>query len=118
MIKPKEPVVMRLDRKPFDEMKAGKKVWEIRINDDKWNGVRAGDSIPVMRRPELEEKIMVTIVERQTFLNVQRLLDHIPLNELGQFTNELEFIQTIMNHYTPKAMNDYGLVAMKVKVQQ
>ncbi len=112
----KEQLIMRLDAKPFDEMKTGKKLWEVRINDDKWNGVRSGDTVCVVRRPDLEEKMLVAVEERQTFLNVQRLLDHIPLKELGVFEKELDFIQTLMNHYTPKSMNDYGLVAMKVKI--
>ena len=113
-----EPIVMRMDRKPFDEIKEGKKIWEVRVNDEKREKIRTGDTIILMRRPEFEEKLNVVVEERQLFLNVQRLLDKIPLHELGVYPTELDFIQTIMNHYTPKAMNDHGLVAMRIKVSK
>lgn len=112
----KETVVMRLDRKPFDLMKSGKKLWEIRLNDEKRKGVMVGDKIVFMRRPELEERLEITVEEKIFFSDIQRLLDKIPLSELGaEGIPEIDFIQGFLSHYRPEELVQYGIVAFKVK---
>ncbi len=106
---------MRLDRKAFDRMKDGKTLWEIRLNDEKRKGVSVGDEIVFMRRPELEERLPMIVEEKVPFLNVQRILDHIALSEIGEYATELEFIQSLMAHYTPGEMVEKGLIAFKVR---
>lgn len=108
-------VVMRLDRKNFDWLKTGKKIWETRLNDEKRKCVSVGDEIVFMRRPELEERLPMIVEEKVPFTNIQRLLDYIKLSELGEYANELEFIQEIMTHYTPGEMMENGLIAFKVR---
>lgn len=109
-------VVMRLEKKPFELLKSGKKVWEIRLNDDKRKCVGVGDEIVFMKRPELEERLPMIVEEKVPFTNVQRLLDKIDLSEIGDYGNELEFIQQLMTHYTPGEMNEKGLIAFRVRL--
>lgn len=108
-------VVMRLEKEPFDLLKSGKKLWEIRLNDDKRKGIGVGDEIVFMRRPELEERLPMIVEEKVPFTNVQRLLDKIDHAEIGNYENELEFIQQLMTHYTPGEMMEKGLIAFKVR---
>ncbi len=109
-------VVMRLEKKSFELLKSGKKIWEIRLNDDKRKCVGVGDEIVFMKRPELEERLPMIVEEKVPFVSVQRLLDKIDLADIGDYANELEFIQQLMNHYTPGEMNEKGLVAFKVRL--
>lgn len=111
----KEPVVMRLDRRDFDRIKEGKQIWELRLNDLKRKNIRSGDTIVFMRRPELQERLEVTVLERQHFNDMQRLLDVIPMTELrGERMDELEFIQSFMVHYRPEEVVQHGIVAFKL----
>jgi len=112
----KEPVVMRLDRKDFDRIKEGKQIWELRLNDLKRKNIRSGDTIVFMRRPELEERLEVKVLERQHFNDMQRLLDVIPMMELrGEKMDELEFIQSFMAHYRPDEVVQHGICAFKIQ---
>ncbi len=108
-------VVMRSERKAFDRLKSGKTLWEVRLNDEKRKCVGVGDEIVFMRRPELEDRLPMIVEEKVPFTNVQRLLDNIDLVEIGDYANELEFIQQLMTHYTPGEMMEKGLLAFKVR---
>ncbi len=109
-------MIMRLDRKDFDRLKEGTKCWEIRLNDEKRKGIRVGDQIVFMRRPELEERLPMIVEERQLYSDVQRLLDKVPLKEIAPpEMTEVEWIQSFMSHYRPEELVQYGIVAFKVK---
>jgi ASC-1-like (ASCH) protein len=111
-----EPVIMRVDRKDFDRLKDGSKTWEIRLNDEKRKGIRAGDEIVFMRRPELEERLPTIVEEKQLFSDVQRLLDKVPLQDIAPAgASEVEWIQSFMTHYRPEELVQYGIAAFKVK---
>lgn len=109
-------VVMRIEGRDFELFKSGKKFWEIRLNDDKRKCVRVGDEIVFMRRPQLEDRLPMIVEEKVPFTNLQRLLDKIPLSEITDCTNEVEYVQHLMTHYTPGEMNEKGLVAFKVRL--
>lgn len=106
---------MRLDRKDFDRLKDGSKVWEIRLNDEKRKGIRIGDEIVFMRRPELEERLPMIVEEKRLYSDVQRLLDKVPLSEIAApEMTEVEWIQSFMTHYRPEELVQYGIAAFKV----
>lgn len=111
-------IVMRSDRRDFDAMKVGSKIWEVRLNDEKRKGIALGDEIVFMRRPELEERLPMIVEEKVFFSNIQRLLDQIPLKEVapGEMS-EVEWIQSFMTHYRPEEIVRDGIVAIKVKKQ-
>ena len=90
-------------------------MWEIRLNDEKRQAIAAGDQITFSRRPDNVQTTNVVVEERLTFQNLQRLLDKIPLEEIGSYQNELDFIQTFMTHYRQIDMVQHGVVALKIK---
>lgn len=108
---------MRIDRKSFDRMKTGEKIWEIRLNDEKRKTIAVGNQIVFMRRPELEERLPMIVEEKLFFSDVQRLLDKVPLKEIVavETMSEVEWIQDFMTHYRPEEVVRDGIVALKVK---
>jgi len=107
---------MRLDRGTFDRLKNGTKFWEIRLNDEKRKGVKVGDEIIFMRRPELEERLPMIVEEIVRFSDVQHMLDKVPASELiPEGMSEVEWIQNFMTHYRPEEVVTAGLVAFKVR---
>ena len=107
---------MRVDRKDFDRLKDGTKTWEIRLNDEKRKGIRMGDEIVFMRRPELEERLPMIVEEKQLFSDVQRLLDKVSLKDIAPpEMTEVEWIQSFMTHDRPEELVQYGIAAFKVK---
>lgn len=106
-----------LQPKAFDEIKAGKRLYEIALNDEAHRAVLPGDEILLKRRHELTEEMTVIVEEHLYFPNLQRLLDKIPLEDLGVYQNELEFLQSFMAHYRPEVMQRSGIAAFKIKLK-
>ena len=106
-----------LQPKPFDEIKAGLRTYEIALNDEDHRAILPGDEIVFKRRHELTEELTVVVEEHLYFPNLQRLLDKIPLKELGDFKSELEFLQSFMAHHRPEAMQRSGIAALKIKIK-
>lgn len=106
-----------LQPKAFDEIKAGLRVYEICLNDEDHRAIVPGDTIVFKRRHELVETMTVVVDEHLYFPNLQRLLDKIPLADLGVYASELEFLQGFMAHHRPENMQRAGIAALKIHIQ-
>lgn len=107
-----------LQPKAFDEIKAGTRKYEISLNDEAHRAIVPGDEILFKRRHELIESMTVVVEEHLYFPNLQRLLDKIPLKDLGVYESELEFLQGFMAHYRPEELQRAGIAAFKIKVKE
>ncbi|WP_052659336.1 ASCH domain-containing protein [Bacillus alveayuensis] len=54
---------MGLYKRAFDSIKKGKKIYEIRLNDEKRRKIRVDDVIEFTKVPEMDEKIKVKVLE-------------------------------------------------------
>ena len=52
---------MKLKPQYFDLIKCGKKIYEIRLNDEKRQLMKVGDSLVFKREPEMTESLNTTI---------------------------------------------------------
>jgi ASC-1-like (ASCH) protein len=85
---------MRLHKEPFEEIKAGIKKEEVRINDAKRKSIKPGDIIVFRKRPKLEDKIKVVVVSRKdcyTYPNLPK-------------------------YYSKKEMKKWGIVVFKIRL--
>ena len=49
-------IVMKLNPEPFEKIKSHKKIWEVRLNDDKRKGIHIGDRILFMDNGNIVEQ--------------------------------------------------------------
>ena len=109
--------MMKLDAKFFDKMRARKKVYEVRLNDEKRKEITIGDKIIFKRRPELIDGMVVRVVEIKRYSSFEQVATSMSLESLG-FENEniqsvVDFYHTI---YTPEDEKKYGVVVFKVEL--
>ncbi len=83
---------MRLDPDPFEKIKLGIKKTEIRLNDKKRKGIRIGDKIVFVKRPELKEKIKVKVIKRR----------------------EMESYPNMDKYYSKEEQDKYGFVMFEI----
>ena len=103
---------MKLNEKPFENIKNGTKTIEFRLYDEKRQKVKINDQIEFSKLPDLQEKLLVEVIElyrEKTFENLFRKL----------YTDEEEIIKKVKamyEIYSPEEEKKYGVVGIKISV--
>ena len=108
--------IMKLDTEFFDQVKSGKKIYEIRLYDEKRRGIGIGDSIIFKKRPDLIDGVIVKVVDVMKFESFEEMARTLSLSSVG-FDNMTapqvaKFYHTI---YTKEDEKKYGVVAYKLE---
>lgn len=108
---------MRLEKKYFDELKAGKKIFEIRVNDKKRRGIELGNHITFICRENLEDKFTCEVEQLLYFDTFVELFNSIRKEDCGfnskQTADEIEDV--FLKFYNAKEVAKDGLVAIRVR---
>ena len=108
---------MKLKPQYFDLIKCGKKIYEIRLNDDKRQQMEIGDSLIFKREPEMIELLNTTIENLIYFDTFEEMLQTLSPEQIG-FENSIksEILDLYYRFYTKEEEKKYGVVAIKVKM--
>jgi len=105
---------MKLLEEPFNSIKDGSKTIEFRLNDEKRKNVNVGDRIEFYKLPDLEERIVVTVLDLYhdyTFFDLfSKLYDD--KEEIERKSNAMYDI------YTKKQEEKYGVLGIKIKLEE
>ncbi len=101
-------------KKYFDMMVNGKKIYEVRLNDDKRNHIKKGDIYAFGLETDRVKWIKKTVVEKYVFSDFVELCEAIPFKEAG-FKSKEEMLETYRGIYPEKKVQQYGVVAFKLK---
>lgn len=100
----------------FDKVKSGEKIYEIRLNDEKRQKIKIGDTIILKREPKLEEFINVVVMDLLYFSSFEEMANTLPLEKVGFKTETVqEVVDVYHQFYSIENENKYGVVAIKVK---
>lgn len=107
---------MKLKSVYFDLIKAGQKVFEGRLNDEKRQLISAGDSIVFKREPALEDSFNAVVKDLLFFDSFEKMASTLPLEKLG-FANKTvnEVMEIYHQFYSVEDENKYGVVAIEVE---
>lgn len=106
---------MKLQAKYFDLIKQGKKIYEIRLNDEKRQLIQVGDVIIFKKEPELSETLNVVVNDLIYFKAFEQMAKSLPLEKVGFETETIsEVVDIYHQFYTPENEIKYGVVAMKI----
>jgi len=95
---------MRLFEQPFNLIKQGKKVIEIRLNDEKRQKVNIGDVIIFSKLPECKESIKVKVEGLLHYKSFEKLYRDIPFTLFGREDKTMEYmLKGTFEIYTKKA---------------
>lgn len=108
---------MRLTPDPFEKIKEGKKVIEIRIYDEKRQKVKVGDIITFHKLPDNTETINVEVVGLSIFKSFRELFSNFDKSKFGHAKN-LDIddeIQLQREYYSEEAERVYGVVGIHIR---
>lgn len=104
--------IMHLSEEPFNWIKEGKKVVEVRLFDEKRRKVELGDII-IFKKLGSEEEIKVKVRGLLRFSSFKDLFLFVPKDCLAHSTLSLdEQIKRIRKYYSEEQEKKYGVLAI------
>jgi len=107
---------MHLSEEPFNWIKEGKKIVEVRLFDEKRRKIEIDDII-IFRKIGSNEEIKVRVKGLLRFKNFRDLFLFIPKNYLAHESLSLEEqIKRMRNYYSEEEEKKYGVIAIWFEV--
>ena len=105
------------EKKYFDKIKSGEKIYEVRLNDEKRQLLKVGDCLFFKREPECIEDLHTHIVELKYYKSFVDLLNDIPISAIGFLDmSNVDVLKEYYKFYTPEDEHKFGVVAIKVEL--
>ena len=105
---------MKLNNKPFNNIKNGTKTIEMRLNDEKRQLLKLKDLIEFTNR-ETKEKILVEIEKLHHFSSFNELYKHFDKISLGYKENEIADPKDMEKYYSKEEEKKYGVLGIEIK---
>ncbi len=111
-------VVMKLKQEPFEQIKSGVKIWEVRLNDDKRKAIHIGDRILFKKLPDLLEGVLTKVVDIKHFNHFEDMAGVLSLESVGfgKDANAKTCADVYHTYYTPQEEQEFGVVAFKLEL--
>lgn len=107
--------IMRLDEEYFEMIKDGIKTVEYRLNDEKRQQIKVGDTITFYKRPLEEEILKVEVTDLKYYKNLLDMYTDTFSNHLKDLYNIPQEVVDDTTFYTQEEINKYGCVAIFIK---
>lgn len=106
---------MRLNEKPFNEIKEGIKKIELRLYDEKRAKINLNDYIIFHKVDNEEEIIKVKVVGLLRYNSFEDLFKDVDYNISGPANSLEEKLNSIHKIYTKEEENKYGILAIHIE---
>ncbi len=101
----------------FSLIKEGKKVVEVRLNDEKRRRIKVGDTIHFIKVPNQDETLQVEVLELKIYDTFQAMYEDIPFNHFGcEDWTMKEMVEGTYEIYTPEQEKEWGAVAITINL--
>lgn len=108
---------MKLKPVYFEKIKAGEKIYEIRLNDEKRQLLKIGDTLLFKKEPDLTESLQTIIVDLIYFKSFSEMLETLPADKIGFKDYSKQEIENVYHKfYSVEDELKYGVVAIKLKI--
>lgn len=107
-------IKMTLQQRPFDSISSGVKTVEMRLYDEKRQGIKQGDIIE-FTSPK-GEIIKVKVKAVKPFKGFEELYDNYPKEALGYIEGESCSPDDMLEYYSPEDVKRYGVVAIEIEL--
>jgi ASC-1-like (ASCH) protein len=106
---------MKLQPSPFNRIKEGTKIIEARLNDEKRQQIKLGDTIEFQKEPEKEEKLQTEVVGLLNYPTFKDLINDFPIEYFGSIDKET-LIQDVHKFYTEEDEKQFGILGIKINL--
>ncbi|MDP5274946.1 ASCH domain-containing protein [Chengkuizengella axinellae] len=108
---------MGLFEEYYTSVKEGKKIVEVRLNDEKRRRIKLGDKIKFIKLPEENEIIYVEVLELIKYDTFKAMYEDIPFQQFDCEGWRMEdMLKGTYQIYTSEQENKWGTLAIKMKV--
>lgn len=109
---------MKLQPTFFDKIKAGTKIYEVRLFDEKRQKIKVGDTIIFKKEPSLSESLCVQVLDLLTFDSFEALTKTLPLKSVGfDGMQTQDALKIYHSFYSEADEQKFGAIAIKIKVK-
>ncbi|MBQ7365258.1 MAG: DUF3850 domain-containing protein [Clostridia bacterium] len=107
---------MKLNPAPFEMIASGKKIYELRLYDEKRRKLAVGDLIRFSMTNDPSRSVTVSVRALHVFDSFQSLYEALPLELCGYREDELTTAsyRDMEAYYSPEEQSLYGVVAIEV----
>lgn len=100
----------------FDKIQRGEKIYEVRLNDEKRQQIKIGNTLLLRKEPELKTTLEVKVVDLIYFASFDALVNTLPLEKIGFSGVSKTAVKNIYRQfYTEENEKRYGVVAIKLQ---
>ncbi len=100
----------------FDKIKSGEKIYEVRLNDEKRQQIKIGDTLLLLKEPELKTTLNFKVEDLIYFASFDALINALPLEKIGfSGVSKIAVKNTYRQFYTEEDEKHYGVVAIKLQ---
>lgn len=103
---------MRLYNKPFEQIRTGQKTIELRLFDEKRQGIAVGDELELINR-NTEDKIRVRVTELLQFPDFSTLLDNCDIARCGGESKE-QVLTSLSDYYSEEDEKRFGVLGIGI----
>ncbi len=109
--------ILRMHPRPFQNIKNGTKIIEIRLYDEKRQKIQLGDILEFQLRPDLEERLQTRVTGLLRYPKFENLFDDIPASWCNYDESEKEYLRTSMyEYYTPEQEEENGVIGIRIEL--
>jgi len=109
--------IMKVKPEYFDKIKAGKKIYEIRLLDDKRKLLKVGDTVLLKKEPELFDGIVIRITEIKYFNTFLEMAQRLSIKDIGfEGKTAAEVNDIYHTFYKIEDEVKYGVVALRFEL--
>jgi ASC-1-like (ASCH) protein len=109
--------IMKLQPYPFDKIKEGEKIIEVRLYDEKRREIKLGDIIEFKKEPEQAETTRVEVVGLLNYRTFNDLSTDFPATFFGHPNTE-DLLKSIFSFYTKEQEEKYSVLGIRIKLLQ
>lgn len=107
---------MRLFEEPFELIKAGEKIIEVRLNDEKRQKVSIGDEIVFYKLPDCKESVKVKVSGLLHYCSFELMYKDIPFSYFGREDYSMEkMLEETYKIYTIEQERKYGALGIRIE---
>ena len=108
--------IMKLKEEFFDQMKEGKKIYEVRLYDEKRQKICIGDTIIFKKMPNLIDGVVTKVVDVKKIETFEQMAQTLSLTGLGfEKKNASQVARFYRTIYSKEEEKKYGVVVFKLE---
>ena len=106
---------MKLQPYPFDSIKSGQKIIEVRLYDEKRREIKLGDTIVFKREPKQTDTMHTEVIGLLRYRTFADLTNDFPTSYFGHSDKE-DLLKSIYIFYTKEQEAQYGVLGIRIKL--